>query len=239
MSDLSTSEDRAPERSPWSRPGVLLSGAFLLALVLLGLVVAATTGGSGASHPASTPTTAAHPAAPSNASVGGCSLPAGAQTVPSGGPPPARWGTVGSMQVPQNPAMYGPQRSNGPWETCFAHNPSGALLAAINFYGESTTGQPEQDVMQRYGVGVPSNLGSNAGLNTSGPVQLAGYRYDSYTPQAAVVSVVFQGAEGKLAAVVTSMVWRNGDWRYLFPPGGMPSYQVITDLSGYVAWSEF
>ena len=47
MSDRSSNEDEtSAERSPWSRPSVLLSGAFLLALVLLGIVVAATGGGA-------------------------------------------------------------------------------------------------------------------------------------------------------------------------------------------------
>ena len=101
------------------------------------------------------------------------------------------------MQVPQNPAVYGPQRTNGIWNTCFAHNPSGALLAAMNFYGESTTGEPEETVMRRYAVGAPPDLGSNAGLNSSGPVQLAGYRYDSYTPSRSQVSLVFKGPQGK------------------------------------------
>ena len=45
------------------------------------------------------------------------------------------------------------------------------------------------------------------------------------------------GPEGKLLAVVTSMVWRAGDWKYLFPPEGAPAMQVIGDLTGYVQWS--
>ena len=166
-------------------------------------------------------------------------MPAGSQTVPSSSPPQAQWGTVGSMQVPQNPAVYGPQRTSGIWNTCFAHNPSGALLAAMNFYGESTTGEPEETVMRRYAVGAPPDLGSNAGLDSSGPVQLAGYRYDSYTPSQSRVSLVFKGPQGKEAAVVTSMVWQGGDWKYVFPAGGMPSYLVVADLTGYVPWTDF
>ena len=241
MSDRSSTKDEASvERSPWSRPSVLLSGAFLLALVVLGVVVAAIGGGSDGGHRTTTPTTAARPAPTSRATASGCAKsPGGSQAMPSSAPPQAQWATVGSMQVPQNPAVYGPQRTSGIWNTCFAHNPSGALLAAMNFYGESTTGEPEETVMRRYAVGAPSNLGSNAGLSSSGPVQLAGYRYDSYTPSQSQVSLVFRGPQGKEAAVVTSMVWRNGDWKYVFPPGGMPSYQVVADLTGYVPWTDF
>ena len=125
MSDRSSNKDEAPaERSPWSRPSVLLSGAFLLALVLLGVVVAVIGGGSNGVHRTTTPTTAARPAPISaKATASGCSLPAGSQAVPSSSPPQAQWGTVGSMQVPQNPAVYGPQRTGGIWNTCFAHNP--------------------------------------------------------------------------------------------------------------------
>ena len=63
MSDRSSTKDEAAaERSPWSRPSVLLSGAFLLALVLLGVVVAVIGGGSDGAHRTTTPTTAARPA---------------------------------------------------------------------------------------------------------------------------------------------------------------------------------
>src|SRR5438067_12245576 len=114
MNDQAPEREAPPERSPWSRPSVLLSGAFLLALVLLGVVVA-TTGGGSHSAPPRTPS-AVQPAAPAptaNTAASGCTLPASDQSVPSSAPPPARWQPVGSMQVPQNPAMVGPQRSSG------------------------------------------------------------------------------------------------------------------------------
>jgi hypothetical protein len=232
--ETSASEDR----SPWSRLSVLLSGALLLTLVLLGIVVSVI-GSGGAGRPANTTAAAARPAAPSAlVGTGGCTLPPGSQMVPSTGPPPAQWGTVGSMQVPQSPTVYGPARSDGPWETCFAHSPSGALLAAMNLWAEGTAVSPSE-LFARLAVGAPKNLGSNAQLDSSGPVQFAGYRYDSYTPSDAQVAIIFQGPEGKLLAVVTSMVWRNGDWKYLFPTNGTPAMEVIADLTGYVQWSSF
>ena len=240
MSDPSSSKGPGSERSPWSRPSVLLSGAFLLALVLLGVIVAVTGAGSGAGGPATTRPAVSSAAPPSKeeADASGCTLPAGPQTVPASGPPQAQWGTVGSVQVPQNPAVYGPQRSNGPWETCFARDPAGALLAAMNLWAEGTA-VPPSELFQRLAVGAPANLGSSAQLDAGGPVQFAGYRYDSYTPSEAQVAIVFRGPEGKLLAVVTSMVWRDGDWKYLFPADGAPAMQVIGDLTGYVQWSSF
>jgi hypothetical protein len=237
MSEQPSERQDSPERSPWSRPSVLLSGAFLLALVLLGVIVAVTGDGPRAGRPAQTPTaTTGRVASAPIAVTRGCELPAAQQEVPSSSPPPARWGTVGSMQVPQNPPVFGPQRSSGPWNTCFAHNPSGALLAAMNLWAEGTA-VPASELFRRLAVGAPKNLGSNAQLDSSGPVQFAGYRYVSYAPAEAQVAVVFRGPEGKLLAVVTPMVWRGGDWRYLFPVGGVPAMQVIADLTGYVPWS--
>ena len=236
--DRSSRPEASAERSPWSRPGVLLSGAFLLALVLLGIlaaVIGAGRGGGGARRPASAPSSVARRAAPDR---GGCTLPAGSQTVPSTSPPSAQWGTVGSMQVPQNAAVYGPQRADGSWETCFADDPSGALLAAMNLWAEGTA-VPPGELFARLAVDAPKDLGSTAQLDSYGPVQFAGYRYDAYAPAAAQVAIVVEGPEGKLLAVVTSMVWRDGDWKYVFPAGGTPAMQVIPDLTGYVAWSSF
>ena len=221
---------------------MLLSGAFLIALALLGIVLAAT-GGGNHSRPPQPPSAASPTSAPpvgsARVAAGGCDLPAGSQAIPWSSPPATRWGTVGSMQVPQNPGVYGPQYTRGVYATCFAHDPAGALLAAINVYAESTAGVPASEVMHRYAVGAPADLGNNSGIDNSGPVQLAGYRYDSYTGQAAEVTIVIQGAQGRLLAVVTSMQWHGGDWKYVFPVGGEPSYQAISDLSGYVSWSAF
>jgi hypothetical protein len=239
MSKRASSAETSSERSPWSRASVLLSGAFLLALVLLGLVVAVIGAGGGANHTASRQPAAIRPALNQPAaSVAGCSLPAGNQTVPADSPPQTRWGTVGSMEVPQSPTVFGPERSDGLWETCFARNPSGALLAAMNLWAEGTA-VPPSELFARRAVGAPTNLGSTAQLDSSGPVQFAGYRYESYTSSDAEVAIVFMGPEGKLLAVLTSMVWRAGDWKYLFPPEGAPAMQVIGDLTGYVQWSGF
>ena len=240
MSEEQAQRDRAAERSPWSRPGVLLSGAFLLALLLLGVVVAVT-GDRGAPQrhaPMSAPAARQPASGPVDAASGGCSLPAGQQDIPASSPPTAQWGTVGSMQVPQDPAVFGPQRSSGPWNTCFAHDPTGALLAAMNLWAEGTA-VPASELFQRLAVGAPANLGNTAELDSDGPVQFAGYHYDSYSAGEAQVAVVFQGPEGKLLAVVTAMVWHAEDWKYLFPAGGTPAMEVIPDLTGYVPWSAF
>lgn len=242
-------DDYGEERSPWSKPSVMLSGMFVLALLLGGIAFVifnggnsthhTNTGASATSNPAGSATAPATTGAPSTTS---CTLPAGNQSVPSGSPPSGtRWATVGSMQVPQAPSVYGPQRTSGVFYTCFAHNPAGALLAAINLWAEgSTTATPSQ-VFQRLAVGAPKNLGSSSNLITAagGSVQLAGYKYDSYTATDAALSVVLQGPQGKLVAIVTPMKWTGSNWKYVFPANGVPSFQAISDLSGYVPWSEF
>jgi hypothetical protein len=140
--------------------------------------------------------------------------------------------------VPQNPAVYGPERSDGPWETCFAHDPSGALLAAMNLWAEGTAADPSA-VFHHLAIGAPADLGNSDRLDAGGPVQFAGYRYESYDPTTARLLVVIRGPEGKLGAAETTMRWVAGDWKYLFPPGGAPSIEVISDLTGYVQWSAF
>ena len=120
---------------------MLISGAFLLALILAGILVAIAGGGSHqtthstAQHPAASTTTPTSNPTSSTA----CTLPPGSQAIPSSSPPAGtQWATVGSMQVPQAPNLYGPQRTHGVFNTCFARSPSGALLAALNLWAEGT-----------------------------------------------------------------------------------------------------
>jgi hypothetical protein len=221
---------------------VLLSGAFLLLLILAGIIIAIS-GGGGGHHTTSNPpptqgttTSSSTPAANSTA----CTLPAGDQTIPSASPPGGTtWNQLGSMQAPQARSTLGPQHTNGVWNTCFAHSPSGALLAAFNLWAESTAA-PSGQVYRHLAIDVPAPAYQTATrLDDQGPVQFAGFKYQSYTSRTAQLQVVIKGPHGAFEAVVTVMRWVDGDWRYVFPPGGTPATQTLTDLTGYVPWSAF
>ena len=221
---------------------MLISGAFLLALILAGILVAVTGGGghhtthSTAQQPAASTTTPTSNPTSSTA----CTLPPGSQAIPSSSPPAGtQWATVGSMQVPQAPNLYGPQRTHGVFNTCFAHSPSGALLAALNLWAESTAADPSQ-VFQKLAVGAPKNLGNNSRLDASGPVQFAGYKYRLLHAHASHDRGRNQRCAGQARCCSSRrMRWVGTDWKYVFPPNGTPSLQVISDLTGYVPWSDF
>jgi len=239
--DTRNTDDLNDGPSEWQKPLWIASAIFVLALV--GIVVWLV-----ATKPAKvTPrvSQAQRPAVTSGAPVqskespNACTLAAGDQTVPYDSPPSGTaWNEVGSMQAPQAPLTLGPQRSNGVWNTCFAHSPSGALLAAFNLWAEGTAADPGQ-VFRHLAVGAPKNLGNNDRLDSNGPVQFAGYKYESYTPSTAQVIVVIKGYRGAFEALGTTMRWTGTDWRYVFPPNGTPAVQTLSDLTGYVQWSEF
>src|SRR5947209_380501 len=171
-------EQPTPHRhSPWNRPSVLLSGAFLLLLILAGIIIAIS-GGGGGHHTTSTPPATQGPTSNSSTtptvSSTACTLPAGDQTIPAASPPAGTtWNQVGSMQAPQAPSTLGPQHTNGVWNTCFAHSPSGALLAAFNLWAEGTAADPNQ-VFHRLAIGAPANVGNGERLDSQGTVPFAG-----------------------------------------------------------------
>ena len=248
-----TDERHGGLQRAWESPATFkVAAGFLLVVVAIGIWVAISgkpsTATTAHTPAASTPpqqqiiTSASTPAIPAGSSSTSCTLPAGSQSVPYNSPPSGTsWATVGAMQVPQAPRTFGPQDTSGVWNTCFAHNPAGALLAAINVWGETSTTASASEVFQRVAVGAPRNVGNNESLDTAagGPVQFAGYKYDSYTPAEAELSVVLQEPQGKLVAVVMSMTWNGRDWKLVYPPNGVPPLEVIPNLTGYVQWSDF
>jgi hypothetical protein len=241
VSDHATRQESP--RSPWSRPSVLLSGAFLLGLVLLGVVVAATNDGSNPHKRTLSPrATAAAGPGPQRPAGGAaaCTLTAGSQVIPSTSPPAGTtWDQVGSMVVPQAAHVYGPERMRGVWNYCFAHDPSGALLAAMNFWAEGTAADATA-VMRHLATGpVPRSALGQDRLDAAGPVQLVGYKFGSYQPDEAQIFVALRGPQGKLGSVLTTMRWTGADWRFAVPATGTPALQALTDLTGYVSWSSF
>jgi hypothetical protein len=160
------------------------------------------------------------------------------------------WQVVGSMSVPRSGAL-GPQHAEDGLNVCFAHSPTGALLAAMNYYAEGTsTTVTARQLAEQLSVNVPKALLAQPGNGASGeleqaaggPVQIAGYKFDSYSPSQATYDIVIQGPKGALTSITTTMIWTGQDWRYSWPADNAPSMEVLQErtlTAPYVAWSAF
>jgi hypothetical protein len=242
------------ERSPFARPWFVASAGLLVVLAVLVVVLTVTrTGGAhhaqatAAAHTPVTHRSSTSTAATSSADASGggggpdhCGLLAGSQAVPTA-PPPASWTLEGSMAIPASPTA-GPERHVDGFPVCYAHNPRGALFAAVAFWAAATAAPPAT-VYARLAADTPTRAqaiasarGDNSRLSDSGQVSLAGFTFASYSPQSASVAVVLQTTQDSMVAVTCTMVWQQGDWRYEIPPGGTPPASQITGLDGYVPW---
>ena len=108
-----TAREAGEERSWWSEPRFVLSGALFGLLVVMAIYVLASSGAGAAARGSAGASAGASPSPPSagpGAATGsaGCSLSAGDQSMPSVGPQ-ARWELVGSMAAPSAPSTVGPQ----------------------------------------------------------------------------------------------------------------------------------
>src|SRR3954454_1633445 len=135
MADVPSSDHHS---SPWTQRGFILAAAFIAGLLLLGLALLLV-GTGGGNDDTSGPPSAKAPAAPPtrkdpNASI--CGLPAGNQQIPAV-PPQTRWELVGTIAAPTAPKTTGPGIQEGKRRLCFAHSPTGALFAAVNFVATS------------------------------------------------------------------------------------------------------
>lgn len=242
--------ERETERSPYSRPGFVVSAVILgmLGLAALFVVTGAATRQkrvlAQASLRATTSAAAAHVRI-STQPV--CSLPVGSQQPPTVGPSVA-WVTVGEMQAPQAPALFGPQHERNGMAVCFAHSPTGALLAAINFFAQATVASPAElietlvaNTPERQLALTQAREGQDQLLQDSdgdpGSVQVTGYEIADYTPAQANLNVVLEGPGGELASVGCELDWQADDWKFVIPPGGQLTSAPVSTMDGFVSWA--
>ena len=140
------------------------------------------------------------------------------------------------MEVPEAAGTLGPEQQRGGWFYCYQHSPAGALLAAIGVWAAGTAATATR-VAAHLAVHVtPGALGSD---ELPPGLSLAGYQYLSYTPDAALIEVVFDVYDKGDVEVTTPMLWvpRLADWRLEIPASGSVSSQVVDpSLAGYVSW---
>lgn len=244
MADGSSSQH---DSSPWAQRGFVFAAAFVAVLVLAGLALfIAGRGGDdadrdGTSQREAAPTSTA-PAKDPSASV--CGLPAGSQRVPAV-PPDAEWELVGTIAAPSAPET-GPGIERGQRRLCFAHSPTGALFAAVNFIavtGRSpnnaellreltATGRIRDQILQEAAQEPDAR-------DPSTRIQVAGFRFLAYDPSETSVDLALGVNQKGYAHIPVSLRWQRGDWKAVIATqaGPFAALEGLENLSGYVPWS--
>jgi hypothetical protein len=244
MADVPSSDHHS---SPWAQRGFILAAAFIAGLLLLGLALLLSTRGNDSTGTgtnngrSSSPPSANAPARKDpNASV--CGLPPGSQQIPAVAPQ-TPWELVGTMAAPTERKTFGPGIEQGKRRLCFAHSPTGALFAAVNFMAiagrspndtallrELTAEGRARDALLKEGS-APSDSSFRA--------QVAGFRVDAYSSDEATVDLAFRTSEqGALVHIALPLRWERGDWKTVIASEATPyAVEQLQDLSGFVPWS--
>ncbi|MGX1976874.1 hypothetical protein [Streptomyces kronopolitis] len=244
-------EKNTTQRSPWSRPGFVVAAAFLVILVLLAGIVVAITGGDDSDDAAPAPSGSATGSTPGPGEEKGTgkdacpTLKDTAQDVPQSTPKGLDWSLVQTVALPSSKAS-GPAVVEGSTARCFAHTPTGALIASAQIGGRYVWSSGWKKVTQDQTVGEGKNLYIKERTRveaSQGPLtpeadrhgQLAAFTFVTYTPQTAVIQLVHRFANGGLVVTPVTMRWERGDWR-LEVPANHAAQTRVNDLSGFVAF---
>lgn len=240
-----------PQR-PWTRPGFVLS-AILLALVVVGVGMFATKGGSapadpgqaqGAAEGADDEAQSVPAVTPSATDASGPQPTA----IPKAPPSDVTWKLVGQVAVPVS-ASAGPRQWSDTVASGYARTPIGALIAAAQLLVRSahSTGRKiwEPTISQQFVAGPDRDAlldsmraDPDEAVQPGQLAQIAGFLYQAYSPDTAVIAIGFRGPDGSNYFVTATLQWRDGDWRVVAPPGAgwLLLSGTSDDLTAAVKW---
>jgi hypothetical protein len=267
--DSSDGDADAESSSPWESPGFVASAINVGAVVVCAIVWLVVSGGGddpGAqpsaspsvvepteqpTEPTEPPATPGQPTAkptppPLNSGAGGCKNKNPDQRVPRVAPPAVSWQFETDMLVPL-------QAAGGPASTdanglrhCFAHSPTGAVLAAMVTLGQIRNPDLTEAVLRERIVPGPGRTRALTAARTSPTprnseaetAQFVGFKVVDYLPNRAIVSIAVQIGNTKVAALPVTLLWTDGDWRVVLQADGSFNGEVAPDvlqsLEGYV-----
>ncbi|ADB35981.1 hypothetical protein Kfla_6993 [Kribbella flavida DSM 17836] len=263
-------DDGTAAGSPWESRGVVASAIVLGAVAVCAavwLVVGGSDDPSTQPAPTATPTlagptddptdesteppatpdpTASTPTAPVRPSgVGGCRTKNPDQRIPREAPSAVSWQFETNMLIPL-------QRQGGPaledangLRHCFAHSPTGAVLAAMVTLGQIRNPELTEAVLRNRIAPGPGRTRALAATrtsptprNTGQTSQFAGFKVVDYLPNRAIVSVAVRLDSQKVAGLPVTLLWTGGDWKLVLQADGSFNGEVAPDvlqsLEGYV-----
>jgi hypothetical protein len=132
--------------------------------------------------------------------------------------PPLQWENLDGWYLPRS-ADDGPDDG---WR-CYAHTPTGALLAAYTIPLRLVTADDYETVAREQtvpGVGQQTFLAEGPGpVTIDSPPVPAGFRVDQYDPNRATVTVYLRYPDLEMSCS-TRVEWVDGDWRLALEPNG-------------------
>jgi hypothetical protein len=248
---MSESTESSTERSPFTKPGFIISAALVIALIAAVVVIFfLPKADSTAQQPPASSSAGASSAPAKSADAAGksvCGLPASTETA-LGTAPKSKWELVGKMAAPTDPKTFGPGVTDGDgFRSCFANSPTGALYAAANMIALGSSGtQDELKLADKLLVPGPGRDAAMKEARTrtstagSGEIaQVSGFLIRSYSPAEADVDLAIKLPNGALAHSVLSLRWVAGDWKVKASDDGQVFNGVaqLSDLSGFILWS--
>ena len=116
-------------------------------------------------------------------------------------------------------AQYGPTYKPGVVGYCFAHNPTGAALAASQ--GSTIAGDTratEAELRRLYSSRIAADLQYAPDYNAERVhARIAGYDIENYSPEKATIGIVVltKDSEGKNTGfkILMTVVWEDNDWK--------------------------
>lgn len=234
--------------SPFARPAFIASAVFLAAVLAGGawLALGPRPGAPAPAPPASAPAApAAGPASsdPAAASDSACGLPAGDQEPPDSALGPATVRVGDGLAVPSVQGV-GPGVTAGGVSRCFAHSPTGAVVAAANFIVWLSSNQRLDEVTTTLiAAGADrdrmlAEVRSSWDGSTSPAFAVVGYKVEVRSPDEALVTIAASPASDRSRAVAWPlvMVWADGDWKVKPPSNGRWGQTAVTGVSGFIPW---
>lgn len=231
--------------TPWAQPKFLIAAILVIALIVLGVVLAL----SSRNEPDGTSSTPTTPpgittSAPGNAGAESvCGLPGHADSGTLTTAPEAEWLFQGTTAYPTS-ADHGPGATSPEGvRYCFQHTPAGALFAAANGMvqgGDPAVAGEWLDYVVADGPYREQIASSQEAADSADSrINIAGFRLLAYNGDSARVDLAVRATSGTstiLVSGVYELVWRDGDWKISADVAEPLNVASIPDLAGYVAW---
>lgn len=257
---------KGPAEGPfYKQRGWINSAAFLGFLVVMSLVAFVNDNGTGGGSDGTDTTAAADsrdllsglsgplsPGDPHQVRGGPGGRPANCRTddkdtaAPTTTPADLRWRDLVTVRVPTS-ASAGPLHTDDSVWWCFAHTPTGAVLAAhiipVQLSGTAWRAIAEQQLVP----GAPRDTFLAAKAEEAGETapaksnigRFAGFSLTSYTPDSATVRLLLTHPAGGYASMSVSLRWQDGDWKVApLDDGSLYSSARQSKPDGFSAWGE-